>query len=169
VTARLCDLATLLIGVIRRLWRRRSAGFHVRDRSLLTFCRSVTGCCPRVGTPRRRIPKLGLSTKYFSCKTSARCVSLDSAESVWSAPMAKMPQVACKFRWDTKSGFALMLRCRTTQSTFVWRPHLLHRVRGRGRRWARWSYEGNSNGASTGWATQVIRATKPELTGVCGL
>ena len=36
VTARLCDLATLPIGVIPRLWRRRSAGFHVRDRSLLT-------------------------------------------------------------------------------------------------------------------------------------
>ncbi len=49
VTARLCDLATLLIGVIPRLWRGRSAGFHVRNRSLLTFCRSVTGCCPRVG------------------------------------------------------------------------------------------------------------------------
>ena len=72
-------MATLLIGVIPRLWRRRSAGFHVRDRSLLTFCRSVTGCCPRVGG-REGAFRNSDSTKYVFCKKSARCVSLDSAE-----------------------------------------------------------------------------------------
>jgi hypothetical protein len=74
--------------------RRRSAGFHVRDRSLLTFWRSVgrlLSSSRRAGT---RIPKLGPSTKYVFCKKSARCVSLDSAESGWSAPMAKMHSFA---------------------------------------------------------------------------
>jgi hypothetical protein len=35
-----------------------------------------------------------LSTKYVFCEKSARCVSLDSAESGWSAPMAKMHSYA---------------------------------------------------------------------------
>ena len=93
VTARLCDLATLLIGVIPRLWRRRSAGFHVRDRSLLTFCPVGHRLLSSGRRPGRRIPKLGLSTKYVFCKKSARCVSLDSAESGVECPDGQNAQL----------------------------------------------------------------------------
>jgi hypothetical protein len=44
--------------------------------------------------PGRRIPETLLSTKYVFCKKSACCVSLDSAESGSSAPMAKMHSLA---------------------------------------------------------------------------
>ena len=83
MTAKLCDLATLLIGVIPTLWRRRSAGFHVRDRSLVTFCRSVTGCYPRGRRPEGafRNSDSPRNTSFVKSRRAAcRLIALNLAE-----------------------------------------------------------------------------------------